>query len=372
MEYLSRANRRALKGAALLRLDFNTEDEWRMKAVLPTVKFLLRSADKIVIVSHRGRPSPVKISKGKPLGFERKLSLRRDAAKLRKFLKRKIRFVPHFRFSEIKQAVGLAPRGSIFLLENLRFFPGEESNDRRLARQLASLGDYYVNEAFAVSHRKNASICAITRFLPSYVGLEMEQELRALSRVLRNPKKPLVIVLGGAKGKDKLGILTQFKKKTDWFLIGGAVANTLLFLRGVDVKKSKRGRKPKDLKKTRGIAKWKKVILPMDYRWRNEMILDIGPRTAALFKKKIRSAKTIIWNGPMGLFEEKPFGNGTLTVARAIAGNRRAFTLAGGGETVEFLRKNRLGKKFNLISTGGGAMLEFLSGRKLPGIEALK
>lgn len=178
--FLRRANANSLKGRALLRLDFNTEDEWRLESALPTIRFLLRYADKIVIVSHKGRPR----------GFDRKLSLKASAKFLEKLLKRKITFFPHFRFKEIRETIAASPRGSIFLLENLRFLKGEEKNDLKFSKKLSSLADYYVNEAFAVCHRANASVSAITRFFKSYAGLGLEKELENLSRVRKNPKKP--------------------------------------------------------------------------------------------------------------------------------------------------------------------------------------
>jgi len=370
-----------------LRLDFNTEDDWRMRAVLPTIKFLSCVADKIIILSHRGRPSSSPIRAlarpNPPAGgegenwrmgeFNKKFSLRKDALRLQKLLRRRVRFIPHFDFLKIKKLIIGAPAGSIFVLENLRFLKGEEENDKKFAKQLTSLGDYYVNDAFAVSHRENASVCAITEFLPSFVGLELEQEIMALSQIMKKPKRPLVIILGGVKLSDKLGIIQYFKNKTDWFLVGGAVANTLLMLKGVDVKRSVVvDRDPHEAKSFKKLLHSKKILIPADWRMKNEMILDIGSKTMEIFGQKIKNAKTIIWNGPVGLMEKKPFDKGTFAVAQAIAKNRRAFSLIGGGETVTFLKKHRLDKKFSFISTAGGAMLEFLAGKRLPGIAALQ
>jgi len=228
ISYVSAANPKRLRGTALLRLDFNTEDDWRMRAVLPTIKFLLQHSDKIVIVSHKGRPE----------GFEKKFSLKKDAAHLSKMLGRKVQFIDHFRFAAIRGAVKRAPHRSIFLLENLRFLPGEEKNDPNLARHIASLADFYVNDAFAVCHRANASVVAITKFLPSYAGIELEREITSLSRVMVKPRRPLVVILGGAKAADKLGVIKFFEKKADQFLLGGGPANTILAMRGMDIKKS--------------------------------------------------------------------------------------------------------------------------------------
>lgn len=362
IRYLSQTDSKKLRGTALLRLDFNTEDDWRLRAALPTVKFLLKRASKIIIVSHKGRPQ----------GRDEKLSLRRDAAYLGRLMRRKIIFVPRFEPRILKREIARAPLRSIILLENLRFVKGEEENSPKFAHALASLADFYVNDAFAVSHRANASVAAITRFLPSYVGLEMEKEVKFLSGVLKNPRRPLVFVLGGSKAADKLGIIKYFKNKADCFLLGGAAANTVLFLRGMGTKKSLRDTDREDLKKLSGILKYKNVFLPIDFIWHKDAVLDIGPGTAKIFAERLVGARTIIWSGPLGLIEKEPYGRGTLAIGRAIAGNRRAFSLTGGGETVMFLKKHKLDGKFSFISTGGGAMLEFLAGKKLPGIEALK
>jgi len=372
IKYLSKVSKSALSGTALLRLDFNSKDNWRLKTALPTVKLLLKHASKIVILSHRGRPTFVKTSVDKPRGVDKKFSLARDANKLREYLGRRVNFIPDFNFGNIAKKIKSAPPKSVFVLENLRFLSGEEKNDVKLAKKLASLGDYYVNEAFAVCHRANASVAAITKFLPSYAGLGLEKEIEFLSRVMKKPRHPLVLVLGGAKAADKLGVLEYFRNKTGWFLLGGAAANTILYLKGFNVKKSAMDKNKSDLKQLRAVISYKNLVLPADFKWNKDMILDIGPRSIKEFIDKISSAKTIIWSGPMGLFEKKGYERGTYAVARAIAGNRRAFTLAGGGETVMFLKSHRLDKKFSFISTGGGAMLEFLAGKKLSGIKALE
>jgi phosphoglycerate kinase len=367
IKYLSKTDPKRLAGTALLRLDFNTEDDWRMKAVLPTIKLLLKTSARIVIVSHRGRP----------VGFDKKLSLRGDAARLSTLLGgKKVIFISHFRFAEIRAQVAAAPRGSIFLLDNLRFLPGEERNDPKLAKALASLADFYVNDAFAVSHRADASVVAITEFLPSYAGIEMENEIRSLSKAIIKPKHPVVLILGGAKAADKLGVISYFKKKADWFLLGGGPANSILSLDGIDVKNSVKDSDPKELSALKKIAAYKSVVLPVDFVWGDASvggrILDVGPRTIAAFNKRIVAARTIIWSGPLGLIEKKRYAKASIASARAIGRNRRAFSVSGGGETVMFLKKYKLDKKFSFISTGGGAMVDFLAGKKLPGIEALK
>ncbi len=361
IKFLSKTNSVHLKGTALLRLDFNTEDDWRMKAVLPTIKFLLRYASKVVIVSHRGRPK----------GVDKKYSLIKDAGDLGKMLGKKVNFIPHFNFSGIKQLINSSPRKSIFLLENLRFLKGEETNSKELAKKLACFADYYVNDAFAVSHRANASVSAITKFLPSYGGFELEKEIKFLSLAMTKPKKPLVFILGGGKAVDKLGAIEYFKNKTNYFLLGGAPANTMLALSGVDIKKSSADR-DRSVKKMKKVLAYKSLFLPEDFVFHNNAILDIGRRTIKIFEEKIDMARTIIWSGPLGLIEKKPYERGSLAVAKAIVKNKKAFSVAGGGETVMFLKKYGLDKKFSFISTGGGAMLEFLAGKALPGLKALE
>ncbi len=362
IKYLRKAEPKQLKGTALLRLDFNTEDNWRMEAAVPTIRFLLRTASKIVIVSHRGRPS----------GNDKKLSLRRDARNLQRFLGRQVIFAPYLSLSKTKEVISAAPRGSIFVLENIRFWRGEEANDPKFAKQLSSLADFYVNDAFAVSHRANASVSAITKFLPSYAGLEFEKEIAFLSKAIMNPRHPLVLILGGAKAADKLGVIKYFRNKADWFLLGGGPANTILSLEGMDVKNSLKAKDPKDLKDIKMIARYKNIVLPEDFKWHNEAIVDFGTKTIRKFNKKISEARTIVWSGPLGMIDKAPFGRGTLRMARAIVKNKKAFSVAGGGETVMFLKKYKLDGKFSFISTGGGAMVNYLAGETLPGIKALR
>lgn len=378
IKYLNNESSGVFTGVVLLRLDFNTKDDWRMRAVLPTIKFLLKTGVRIVIVSHRGRPEGVTLVNGIPKNFKKDLSLRGDALKLSTLLGgKKVTFIDHFRFVEIKTQVVTASPGSIFLLDNLRFLPGEEKNDPKLARQLASFADFYVNDAFAVSHRANASVVAITKFLPSYAGIEMENEIASLSKAIVRPKHPVVLVLGGAKASDKLGVIAYFKNKADWFLLGGGSANTILWLKGMDIKGSVKDNDPKEFPLLKKIAEYKSVLLPIDFVWSSasgakSAILDVGPKTVKVFYEKIATAGTIIWSGPLGMIEKKAYAKASVAIARAIIKNRRAFSVSGGGETVSFLKHYGLDKKFSFISTGGGAMVDFLAGKKLPGIEALK
>jgi len=322
----------------LLRLDFNAEDNWRINASLPTIQLLIKNCRAVVILSHKGRPN----------GFQKSLSLRPFVKILTNLLKKPIIFVPHFHFKIIKDLISASPHGSLFLLENLRFLKEETENNTAFAEHLAMLGDIYVNDAFAVSHRANTSVTAIAKFLPSYAGLELEMEIKNLSQAIKNPKKPLVVILGGLKIEDKLRVVKNLEKKASAFLIGGALNKKLLKL------------------------KLPKVIWPIDYKMGNGAIKDIGDKSIALFRVEIKKAGTIIWNGPVGDIGRKKFETGTKEIAKAVSQNKRAFKIVGGGETVMFLKKMKLDRKINFTSTGGGAMLEFLAGKKLPGIEALK
>lgn len=341
MRYLSELKAEDLSGkVCLLRLDFNTEDNWRLEASAPTLDFLAKNCQATVILSHKGRPS----------GYEKSLSLRPLRSAIHRVVRKKVAFIPHFRFLEIKELISASPAGSVFLLENLRFLDGEGENNPVLAEHLASLGDIYVNDAFAVSHRANASVVAITKFLESYAGLRLEEEIKNLSEVMTKPPKPLVVVLGGAKIENKLQIYENLKKSAHKFLIGGALDEKIL-------------------NKLRGKEK---ILLPVDFKKSKGVIKDIGAQSAKIFEKEIKSAKTIIWNGPVGDIRYKKFTDGTRAAAKAVSKNKKAFKVVGGGETVMFLKKLKLDKKIDFVSTGGGAMLEFLAGKKLPGIEALK
>ena len=360
INYLSRAKAPLVKGTAVVRLDFNTEDDWRMLTAVPTLKFLIKRGCKILVLSHKGRPK----------GIDKKLSLNKNAKKLSGFLGRPVKFIPHFNFEEIRKTLKESKPGLVFVLENIRFLKEEYENSPILAKKLAILGDFYVNEGFPISHRKDASVSAITKFLPSYGGFQLEKEVINLSKIIRKPERPLLIILGGGKAGDKLGLLKFFERRADKFLIGGEPANTLLWIKGVDIgesiveKDNRRAFLP--------LLKFKKLQLPVDYHIHSKKILDIGPKTEKIFEREIEEARTIIWNGPLGLFEKKGFDRGSKAIAKAIISNKKCFSLAGGGETVLFLRKHGFFDKFSFVSTGGGAMLEFLAGEKLPGIEALE
>ncbi len=420
MRYLSKENLRLWRGkTALLRIDLNIEagskNYFRIDAVLPTMRLLLKNGVKIVILSHRGRPflkskiparnvSPARNAVstagwhsdagGKNQNVN--LSLRSFNQILAKKLKNKIIFI-----YDIEDTVKLrkeinASKTKLFLLENLRFWPGEETNSPVFAKKLAILGDFYVNDAFPVSHRANASVSAVTRFIPSYAGVQFEKEIKNLHGALKNFKPPLVFILGGAKTFDKLGILKFFKNKADKFLLGGGPATTFFAAEGLPVGDSVVDKSQISKIKSQKYLGLKKIILPVDTIIEKKKILDIGPKTAKIYSDIIKHSKTIVWSGPMGFFENKRFAGGTKAIWEAIfyaCENNNAKAVVGGGETVASLeatrgttrkergmtRKNFRGSQRKVsvsprlfLSTGGGAMLDYLAGEKLPGIEALK
>lgn len=356
MIFLRNLSKKEIFGkTCLLRVDLNVSEKeaknsLRILGILPTIKFLIGNGAKVVILSHRGRPN----------GFDKKQSLKPFAKILSSLLKKPVHFIDFkkgFKNSEIS------------LLENLRFLAGEEKNDKKFAKQLASLGDFFVNDAFSVSHRNAASVSAITKFLPSYVGLLLENEIKNLSLAMAKSKKPLVVILGGAKISDKIGLIENFKNKADYFLIGGGIAHNFLLAQGLPIGDSIF--EEKTINFTKKMLKNKKIILPVDYIIKDRKILDIGPNTVKYYSDIIKNAKTIIWNGPMGYFENKKFAKGSKIIKGAIL-NSKAFSVVGGGETAS-LMSNVKGQMPNVfISTGGGAMLEYLAGKKLPGIKALK
>ena len=364
IKYLSKFPAVKLKEkTVLLRVDLNIKsdniaDAYRLEAIIPTLQFLKRAKAQIIVLSHRGRPG----------GSDPSLSLKPFASILSKKLKTKV----VFRGSTSKWRSNLKS-GEVILLENLRFDPREEANDKAFAKELASFGNIYVNDAFAVSHRANASVEAITKFLPSYAGLLLEQEIKHLDKTMKKYKKPLVLIVGGAKVEDKAGILKYFLQKADYILLGGGVANTFIRARGRDIKKSLFD----DKTDITDLVNRKNIFIPEDDVWKNEMIVDIGPKTQARYAEIIAKAKTIVWGGPMGRFEERGLEEGTRAIWQAILKNKKTFAVVGGGETVgsiSLIHNSRsvMRSKNIFISTGGGAMLEYLSGQKLPGIEALK
>ena len=365
-------------------LDHGTvTDDTRLRAVVPTIQYALKAGATVVLASHLGRP------KGK---VAPEFSLRPIAERLESLLDQHVELAPDcVGAATLERARALGP-GQVLLLENLRFHAEEEANDDGFARSLAALAECYVNDAFAAAHRAHASIAAITKHLqPAAAGLLMQQELAALGRILESPEKPLVAILGGAKVSDKLTLVEHLLDRVDALLIGGGMAFTFLASLGHAVGRSlvepdhlETARRTLDAARRRGVA----LVLPVDAvvadgldsaRGRavgireipaGQMGLDIGPRTVERFTKALTGARTIVWNGPMGVFERTPFAAGTLALARAVAGSQ-AFTVIGGGDTVAAVTQAAVAEQIGYISTAGGAFLEFLEGRKLPGVEAL-
>lgn len=374
----------------LARVDFNVplvkgdkiapEGDWRIKATLPTIRYLLEQRAKIILLSHLGRP------KGKVV---EKLRLNPIAEKLEEFLGQTIIKLDRCFGQGVEQKANNLQQGEIILLENLRFYPEEEKNKPSFAKRLARLGEIYVNDAFSVSHRSHASVVGLPQYLPSCAGLLFEKEIKTLEKFLKEPKHPLLVIVGGAKISTKLKLIKHFLKKADRLILGGALANTILRARGFEVGRSviekEMVREARKLTLTKdkvylptdaivstdisGRAKSRSVSI--DNVKEKELILDIGPETTRLFKEAISQAKMIIWNGPMGLFEVGEFNSGSAETAKAVA-RSPAFSVVGGGDTIVLLRQLNLFDKIDHVSTGGGAMLKFLAGEKLPGIEALE
>ncbi len=365
--YIDRLKRKNLSGEiAIVRTGFDIkrgENLFRLMETIETIKFLRKRGAKIVMLSHRGRPR----------GDEQKYSLAPFIAFLEEKLKTEVYFSSQFNFKKIKKAVAYDEPGSVYLLENLRFLPGEQNNNRAFARQLASLGTFFVNEAFSVSHRNAASLVAITKFLPSFGGLLLKREIENLSRIIKRHPKPFLVILGGTKITDKIDILRRFMKSADRILVGGAAANVFLALQGILLGPSYIEKDALPIASQLLVSpEGKKIAIPPDWvRDRNGAIKDIGARTIREFTSYIAKAKAIIWNGPMGRLEDPQFRKGSLKIARAIA-KSNAFSVVGGGETAEFTASLGMKHKFGFLSTGGGAMLEFLGGKKLPGIVALE
>jgi phosphoglycerate kinase len=358
-------------------------DDTRLRAVMPTIEYALEHGAAVVLASHLGRP------KGKATP---ELSLEPVAERLATLLGRPVPLAPDCVGAETEGRARALEPGGILLLENLRFHPEEEANDEGFARQLAGLADCYVDDAFAAAHRAHASIEAITHHLqPAAAGLLMRRELEALTRILEHPERPLAAILGGAKVSDKLALVEHLLERVDALLIGGGMAFTFLRALGHDVGRSlveadrlDTARHVLEAARRRGVT----VGLPVDavvaagvdsLEGRTvgireipaaQMGLDIGPLTVERFAASLRTVRTVVWNGPMGVFEKPPFAGGTLALARAVA-EGPAFSVVGGGDTVAAVTRAGVAERIGYISTAGGAFLEFLEGRKLPGVEAL-
>ena len=407
----------------LLRADYNVPieagkitDDYRIKQSLPTINYLLDHGAKLIICSHAGRPK----------GVDASLSLFPVAKRLKQLLDKPVEFVPACVGDQVTKAVSGMKAGDVLLLENLRFQSEEKANDDAFAKQLAGLAQIFVQDGFGVVHRKDASTDAITRHLPSVAGLLVEKEVNTITEAMHNPKKPLMAIIGGAKIADKLDILNSFIEKADFVAVGGAMANTFLAAQGVDVADSlydkdslklakdildraEQEAKQRDFtfaiphdvvvaEKIDKTAQTRIVELTThtmadieNYPKRppakasklhaNEKILDIGPFSASFIAGAIQLCETVVWNGTMGVPETAglqgpigPFAHGTQTVVEALLGElgHKPFTVVGGGDTVGYVESRKLADLFGHVSTGGGASLELMSGRKLPGVEALK
>ncbi|MCK4540353.1 phosphoglycerate kinase [Candidatus Parcubacteria bacterium] len=374
----------------LLRCDFNVPvkngrilDDYKIIKGLETIEYLLKKKSKVIIVSHLGRPDTAK--------KDAKYSLLPVAKFLKEKIKKQVNFVNDISGFQAGTAVSRMKNSEIVFLENIRFEKGEKKNSAILARHLAKLADIYVNDAFAVSHRAHASVSAIKKYLPSYAGLLLEKEILHLEKALK-PKQPLILIIGGVKLATKIPLITKFRKKAHRILLGGALANNFFTAHGYEIGRSLVDKESVKFAKKLIKKGWdKNIILPIDLRVSNkksfwdahnkklneigkrDYILDIGYGTVDFYKKYIKSAATVVWNGPMGMLEEQKFKYGTLALARSLAINseKSVFSIVGGGETIEALKMTKTINDINWVSTGGGAMLAFLSGEKMPGIKGL-
>ena len=377
---------------ALVRVDFNVPlderghitDDTRIRAAIPTLRYLLDRGARVVVLSHLGRP------KGKP---EAKYSLAPVATRLGELLGSRVTFVESTDSDEALKATNDAKPAEVVLLENTRFLGGEEKNDERLSRALAMLGDVYVNDAFGAAHRAHASTEGVARVLhPAVAGLLMEKELDYLGRALSSPEHPFVAIMGGSKISGKIDVIESLLPKVDRMLIGGAMACTFFKAMGLETGKSLVEADKVDLAATLSERGGDKLVLPVDALVApsmdepgkahvvrrdaipaGEAMFDVGPETTKLFTQHIMSAKTVLWNGPMGVFEKPPFDTGTKTMAHALAAATKngATTIVGGGDSAAAVAEAGLESAMSHVSTGGGASLEFLEGKTLPGVAAL-
>jgi len=377
-----------LKGKrVLMRVDFNVPmeggkvtDDKRIKASLPTIKYVLEQGASLVLMSHLGRP------KG---GFDPEFSLKAAAEVLAGALGIPVKMAPDCVGPEVEKMARALKPGEVLMLENTRFHPEEEKNDLELAKKMAALGDVYVNDAFGSAHRAHSSTEGVAHFLPAVSGFLMEKELEYLGRATNNPEHPYIAILGGAKISDKILVVENLLAKCDKLIIGGGMANTFLVAKGLNMQDSLVEAGSVDTAKAILAKSGSRIVLPEDAviadkfeanahsqvvdvgkipaGWR---MMDVGPRTLDLYKETLKGAKLIVWNGPVGVFEMPKFAEGTFALAKLLAGSN-ATTVIGGGDSASAVKKAGVAKEMTFVSTGGGASLEFLEGKELPGVAAL-
>jgi|SRR3989338_6664598 len=344
----------------LLRVDFNISlgengevdenEDWRIKKILPTITFLRDRGAKIIILSHLGRE---------------KKTLKPIANYLNKFFK--VKFIPSILGEVVKEEINKLKDSEVLLLENLRQDEREEKNDQGFSKELAELGDLYVNDAFSVCHRKHASIVSLPEFFPSYLGLQLEKEIENLELIIKKTEHPFLFILGGAKFETKIPLIEKYLKIADQVFIAGALMNNFFREKGMNIKKSIISEGNFNI---RGIINNRKLILPDDLVWKNEMIVDVGDKSLQKLEEDIKKAKIILFNGPIGYYDQGS-EEGTIKLLKMLT-KSKAKVIIGGGDTLVLVEKLKLQDKFYFISTGGGAMLEFLLKGTLPGIEALR